>query len=62
MCARTRLTYSVHLLTQEETPSISLMEDMACGQGYPKAEFGTFNGAGAPYNGKGYPKPGTTVT
>jgi hypothetical protein len=44
----------------EETPSISLMEDMACGQGYPKAEFGTFNGNGAPYNGEGYPKPGTT--
>eukprot|EP01052_Picozoa_sp_SAG31_P008280 SAG31_NODE_415_length_15951_cov_13.530848_10_plen_529_part_00 len=36
----------------EETPSISLMEDMACGQGFPKAEFGTFNGNGTPWRGE----------
>lgn len=36
----------------EETPSVSLMEDMACGQGFPKAEFGTFNGNGTPWHGE----------
>jgi hypothetical protein len=45
----------------EETPSISLMEDMACGQGYPKAKIGTFNGNGAPWHGE-TPPVGTTGT
>jgi len=36
----------------ESSPSISLMEDMACGQGYPKAKFGTYNGNGAPWHGE----------
>jgi hypothetical protein len=44
----------------EETPSISLMEDMACGQGFPKAKFGTFNGNGAPWTGE--TPPGVTGT
>ena len=30
----------------EESPSISLMEDMACGQGYPRAKVGTYGGNG----------------
>ena len=44
----------------EETPSISLMEDMACGQGFPKAKYGTFNGAGAAW--KGEMPPGVSGT
>jgi len=36
----------------EETPSISLMEDMACGQGYPKAKHGTYNGDGSAWAGE----------
>lgn len=36
----------------EDTPSISLMEDMACGQGFPKAAIGTFNGGGAGWKGE----------
>lgn len=35
----------------EDTPSVSLMEDMACGQGFPKAEHGTFNGHGGHWDG-----------
>ena len=35
----------------EETPSVSLMEDMACGQGFPKAKHGTFNGHGGHWDG-----------
>ena len=31
---------------------VSLMEDMACGQGYPKATFGTFNGNGNAWHGE----------
>jgi hypothetical protein len=45
----------------EETPSISLMEDMACGQGCPQAKIGTFNRNGAPWHGK-TPPIGTTGT
>ena len=36
----------------ESSPSISLMEDMACGQGFPKAKFGTYNGNGSPWHGE----------
>jgi hypothetical protein len=39
----------------ERTPSISLMEDMACGQGFPKATHGTFNGNGTPWRGEAPP-------
>ena len=39
----------------ESSPSISLMEDMACGQGFPKAKFGTYNGNGSPWHGEAPP-------
>jgi hypothetical protein len=35
----------------EEAPSVSLMEDMACGQGFPKAAHGTYNGHGGHWDG-----------
>jgi hypothetical protein len=36
----------------EPEPSISMMEDMACGQGFPKAKIGTYNGGGAAWKGE----------
>lgn len=39
----------------EKEPSVSMMEGMACGQGYPKAKIGTFNGNGAPWSGEAPP-------